>query len=103
MGPLPMSHTVVRNEEQSDRSAEHFVVTRESSEPPGAIGAGNLQKSVHVLTQLVATSPIRLPQIRGIHWTLGTLIRAFCGVDTPRELDDGGALGAGHRDHLPGL
>src|ERR1700689_3583576 len=103
MCPLPMAHTLVGDEEQSDGSAEHFVVARESSEPPEAVGAGNLQQSVHVLTQLVATSPIRLPQIRWVHWTLDTLVGAFGGLDSPRELDDPGAVPPRHGNHFPGL
>src|SRR5882724_7959970 len=103
MGPLSMTHPLVNNEEQFNRSTEHLIIARESSEPPGAVGPGYPKKGVHVLAQLVAARPIRLPEVRRVHWALGALVRAFRGVDSPREFDDGCALGAGHCDDFPWL
>src|SRR5260370_40966976 len=86
MRPLPVTHTLVYDEEQFDRSAKHLVVTRESSEPPGAVGPRNSEKGVHVLTQLEATCPIRLPKIRRVNKTLGALVRALLRVGLSVEL-----------------
>src|ERR1700676_4101681 len=103
MCPLPMTHPLVDDEEQLDRSAEHLVVAGELSEPAVAVGPGYPKKSVQVLTQFVATRPIRLPEIRGIHRPLRTLVSAFRGVDSPGELGHGGTFGPGHGDDFPGL
>src|SRR6266851_810978 len=102
MRPLPVTHTLVYDEEQFDRSAKHLIVTRESSEPPGAVGPRNPEKGVHVLTQLEATCPIRLPKIRRVNRTLGALVGAFCGVDSSCELDHCRTRGTGHSDDFPG-
>src|SRR5258706_8022683 len=103
MCPLPMTHPLVNDEEELDRSAEHLVVARELGEPAGAVGPGYHKKRVQVLTQLVPTRPIRLPEIRWIHRPLRTLVGTLRGVNLTCEFGDGGTFGAGHGDDLPGL
>src|SRR5258708_34274740 len=103
MCPLPMTHPLVDDEEQLDRSAEHFVVARELREPAGTVGPGYPKKRVQVLTQLVPPRPIRLPEIRRIHRPLSTLVRTVCGVDSPCELGAGATFGPGHGNDLLGL
>jgi len=90
-----MTHPLVNDEEELDRSAEHLVVARELGEPAGAVGPGYPKKRVQVLTQLVPTRPIRLPEIRWIHRPLRTLVGTLRGVNLTCEFGDGGTFGAG--------
>jgi len=90
-----MTHPLVNDEEQFDRSAEHPVVALETSKPRGTVGPGYPEQGVHVLSDFESARPIRLPEIRRVHGPLGGLLGASGGVNSPCKLDDGGTLGAG--------